>query len=319
MEQITYLSINSGIIRILLLAVTGYFLVKMGIFSEQGIKQISRFLIQVCIPCLFFSHLIENFSPSTVPSIGIFLIISLALFLAGLIMGISLACLSKDKELAKETTALLSFQNSGYLPMNIVFFTLTNPLRDRLLSYIFLYLLGFNILMWSVGSFFIFKNRNDKLKLAGILTPPVIAIILSVLIKYLFPQARIPQVIFEPVRMIGQMSFVLSMIVLGGGLYRISLSKINLRFISRCISISSLKLILLPLIVILIIIKYKIFGAMGLFLILESSMPSAVSLPIVVEEKNRDYSFTSQMVFLSHLFSCVTIPFWINMFIKISK
>ena len=212
--------------------------------------------------------------------------------------------------------SLVSFQNCGYLPMNIVFFLLPSKARSTFLIYIFLYILGFNILMWSVGSFLIFKRREEKFQFKSLLNPPILSIILSLLVVYLGLRRFIPAFILSPLKMIGQTSFVLSMIILGGWL-----AKSNIIIHSNMpviIKISILKLIILPLFIFIGILYKGVVSLLGLFIILEACMPSAASLPIVVNLRKADSEFASYGVFFTHLVSIATVPLWIGLFLAIS-
>ena len=300
------------IFKLLILSGLGFVLCRRKILNEDALKFLTDFLIKISIPCLIFTNLMEQDILNSNPGVLFFILLSIVIFFVGLTIGIIFSLLTKEKLFYRETLALLSFQNCGYLPMNIVYFLFVSPDKEKLLTFIFLYILGFNILMWSVGSFFIFRKEREKFDLKSLLNPPVLSIVISLILKKLLPGLIIPDILFSPMRMIGQMSFVLSMIVLGAGLSTAGFLGINLRVMFSIISISSLKLILIPFIFILFAAKWNITGILGFFIVLEASMPSAASLPIVARWKKANYGFTSQVVFFTHLFSLVTIPFWIN-------
>ena len=107
------------------------------------------------------------------------------------------------------------------------------------------------------------------------------------------------------------------MLVLGAGLAKAGCLGINKKILFNIVSISGLKLILVPFLFVVLIAKFRVPGLVGFFIVLEASMPSAASLPIITRWKGADYGFSSQVVFFTHLFSLVTIPFWINVFSRI--
>ena len=112
--------------------------------------------------------------------------------------------------------------------------------------------------------------------------------------------------------------FALSMIILGSCLARIDLGDFYKRM-AIIIQSSIIKLIVIPLLFLLIVIRLDIFSLWGFFIILEAAMPSAVSLPIVAKMRGGDTNLVSQGVFFSHLLSIFTIPLWIELFIRVSK
>ncbi|MCM8774713.1 MAG: AEC family transporter, partial [Candidatus Omnitrophica bacterium] len=239
---------------------------------------------------------------------------SIIIFLSGLILSL-LFIHPLPKNLRREFISMLSFQNCGYLPMNIAFFLFSPPIKKIFLVYTFLYILGFDILMWSIGSFLIFKKGEEKFKISSLFTPPILGIISALLIIILKAQKFIPQFIIDTARMIGETSFVLSMIILGGWLAKNkSINKVDIPILAK---ISILKLMVIPLLFFLLITIYKPNPLLGLFILLQASMPSAASLPIVVNLRKANSEFTSQGVFLTHLISIFSVPFWLNLYIMI--
>jgi len=305
------------ILKLIILIGLGFFLQRRKILNQENIDFLATFLINITLPSLIFVNLIENFTFENNPPLFLFLGLSLIIFLTGVFWGSILVFLTKEKILSKEVISLISFQNCGYLPMNIIYFLFPSPEKERFLNFTFLYILGFNILMWSVGSFLIFKKKEERFKLNSLLNPPVLAILLALGIKKFFSSLVVPQVIISPLKMLGQMSFVVSLLVLGAGLSQIGFLHITKKIL-QIISISIVKLFLIPFLFFIFIAKFRFYTALGFFIILQACMPSAVSLPIITKEKQADYRFSSQVVFFTHIFSLITIPFWLKLFLKYS-
>ncbi|UCG34938.1 MAG: AEC family transporter [Candidatus Omnitrophota bacterium] len=309
-------AISFAVLKLCLIAVFGFILYRKRIVDRRVLDFLMLFVINFTIPCLFFSRLIDNTQIVLSHSLWNFIFLSIVIFLLGYGLGI-LASLKKSKAVRREFVSMVSFQNSGYLPMNIAFFLFAPGLRDKFLVYIILYLLGFNILMWSIGSFFIFKKKGDQFALKSVFTPPILGTIFALLFVYTNATRFIPAVILDPMRMIGDTSFVLSMLVLGSWLAQIDARGL-LKRLSIISEVSFLKLIIMPGLFFLFIAGMKLFSLLGIFILMEASMPSAVSLPIVAHLRKADSEFVSQGVFFSHLLSIVTIPFWLGIFLRIS-
>jgi predicted permease len=201
---------------------------------------------------------------------------------------------------------MVSFQNCGYLPLNIALFLFSAELREEFIIYTFLYILGFDIIMWSVGSFFIFRKQGEGFQAKSLFTPPIISTILALLFVYSGTAKFIPQIVISPIKMIGDTSFVLSMVILGCWLARVNLEGFYKKLFI-ILEASFLKLIVLPLIFLLIAIKLDISSLFGFFIVLQASMPSAVSLPIVANLRKADSEFISQGVLFTHIFSIATV------------
>lgn len=310
-------NVYSVIVRLMLLAGLGFLFYRQKILGEETVKFLTGFLINVCVPCLIFINLTEHFLFNAEYSLSFFLLLSVAVFLVGFICAVIFVLVTKEKNLSREILILVAFQNAGYLPMNIFNFLFSSPLREKLLTYVFLTLLGYNILLWSGASFLILKKKHEKFRLKYLFTPPLIATLCALLLKKVTPGFVLPDILLSPMKMLGQMSFVLSMLVLGAGLAKAGLARITGKKVFDIISVVFLKLIIVPLIALLFVAKFKMLGLIGFFVVLQSAMPSAVSLPIIAKYRRANYEFTSQAVFFTHILSIITIPFWINVFSRL--
>ena len=305
-----------AVIKLSLVALLGFYLYRKNFIKEGSLKFLTFFVINFALPFLIFSNLIENSSIVLVHSLGRFIAISVSIFLSGYILGF-IASFKRSHEFRGEFISMVSFQNSGYLPINIAFFLFPPGIREKFLVYTFLYLLGFNVIMWSIGSSFIFKGKRRGFGLKSLFIPPITSTIISLILIYTGFAKLIPSLVISPLKMVGETSFVLSAIILGCWLAKISLKGLlgRLFIVGEA---AALKLIILPLFFFIGVVSFKIFSLLGLFIILQAAMPSAVSLPIVANLNNADSEFVSQGVFFTHVLSIFTIPLWLGLYLKVS-
>jgi len=309
-------AVSLAIIKLSLVTLLGVFLCRKNFINEGSLKFLTFFVINVAFPFLIFSNLVENSQIVLTHSLGKFVAISVSIFLFGYILGF-VASLKRSNELRGEFISMISFQNGGYLPINIAFFLFPPGIREKFLVYTFLYLLGFNVIMWSVGSFFIFKGKRKKFRLKSLFIPPITSTIISLILIYTGFVKLIPSLVISPLKMVGETSFVLSAIILGCWLAKTKLKG----FLGRLFLVgeaAGLKLIILPLFFFVGVLSFKIFSLLGLFIVLQAAMPSAVSLPIVATLNGADSEFVSQGVFFTHILSIFTIPLWVGLYLKVS-
>lgn len=308
--------VSFAVIKLCLIAVFGFILYKKNIVDRRVLDFLTFLVINLAIPFFFFSHLIDNADLVLRQSVLAFLSLSVIIFFAG--YGLGILSSFKKGSIKREFISIVSFQNSGYLPMNIALFLFTPAVREAFLVYVILYLLGYNILIWSVGSFLIFREKGEKLSKQSLFTPPILATIIALVFLYSGLYKFVPELILCPVRMIGNISFVFSMIILGCWLAMIDRKGILAKI--PVITVASLlKLVIMPLIFFVILRQLKVFSILGLFILMQAAMPSATSLPIVVSlRKGGNAEFISQGVFFSHLLSIFTVPLWLGLFLDIS-
>jgi predicted permease len=303
------IEVCSAIIKLALIAFFGFYLYRKHFIADKALTVLTSLVVNFTVPFLIFSGLIQNSRIVLTHSLGTFIAISISIFLVGYI----LSFLSTEKSkpaVRKEFISIVSLQNGGYLPMTIVFFLFPADLSEQFLVYIFLYLFGYNIIMWSIGSFLIFRKKGEIFHLKSIFTPPALSIIFALLFIYSNSSQLIPKIMLQALRMIGNLSFVLSLIILGCWLAKIKPKSFS-QHLSLIVKASFLRLIIVPFLFLTALVGFKIFSLLGTFIVLEACMPSAVSLPIIANIRKADSEFVSQGVFATHVLGIVTIPLWL--------
>ena len=309
-------AISSAILELTLIAVFGFVLYRRAYIGEQVLKALTSFVIIFTVPALIFTHLIEQSRSILEAPILSFVFMSVAIFAGGCLLGLIFSSILRGR-LRQEIVCCVSLQNSGYLPMSLAVFLFPPALREEFLVYIFLYLLGFDVIMWSIGSFFIFKRKGQRFRLASLVTPPVAAILAALILIYTRADRFLPEIVLAPMRRVGELSFVLSMLVLGSWLAKVDVRGLR-RYVFPVIGVAVFKLVVLPFIFLAGTLTLGITSLTGLFIVLQAAMPSAATLPVVGQMHGADNEFISQAVFLTHLISIITIPIWLNLYLTLS-
>lgn len=309
---------GSAVFEILLLGLCGFILVKRNILSSAGLDMLSKLVIEVTVPLFVFTQLLMRFDFSLYPNWYVFPLISFLISLCGFIIGYLLVKLNKSHIPHKRGfLSLVSFQNSGYLVFPLVVALLPKDRADTLLIYIFLFLLGFNLLIWSLGVYMLSSHKRKGFELGSLFSPVVIALLLGFLFIFLRIDKVIPDIVIRPFKLIGECTIPLAMLVVGGNLALIDFSKaIN---IAALLNVVMAKLILLPALALFIIYKFKPAPLIGLLVIIEAAVPSATSLSIISRHyKTESVNFIGQGIFWTHILSIFTIPLFLSLFSVIS-
>jgi len=311
--KITFL----GITQIFILGVLGYFLVKRNFLREEGLNILSRLIIEVTLPLLIFSQLVKDFRFKIYPQWWIFPLISIAITFLGLFIGFIFLWLIKEKEAKRQFLSLVAFQNSGYLPLALIATLLAKDKAEIMFIYLFLYLLGFNLLIWSFGVHLLTFSRVKKFELASFFSPPVIATIFSLIFIFLGLNRFFPPEFLRPLRMIGDCTLPLAMLVVGGNLAQIKLqSKINKKAILLIVLI---KLIILPTLGLILVKNFKLAELLGLLIIMQLAMPPATSLSIILRHYKKEDLIISQGIFFGHILSLISIPLFLSLYFMLIK
>jgi len=301
-----------AMVQIFLLGGLGYLLVKKNLLSHEGLDALSRLVIQIIFPALILAQMLKNFSFNLYSNWWIFPLVSLAITVTGLIVGWLLLKLSGLKTHKLQFLSLVAFQNSGYLPLAIVAAIFTGQQANDIFIFIFLFLLGFDLVAWSLGIYLLTYEKQVKFKLQSLFSPPVIANLTSLALIALGLNKFIPDVLFKPLSLVGNCTLPLAMLVVGGNVALVQLKNIDKK--TTFIFLLG-KLIILPALGILIVLKLALPHLLGFLIVMQLAMPSATSLSVIIRRFNRPDALISQGVFFSHVIGLFTIPIFLSLYL----
>jgi len=300
--------------QIFILGALGYILVRKDKLSQAGLDALSQLVIRIIFPAMIFTQLLQNFSFSLYPHWWIFPLVSLVITACGLLAGFFLLKLIKLKNHKLQFLSLVGFQNSGYLPLAMVAAIFSGQELNNIFIYIFLFLLGFDLVAWSLGIYLLTYDKEAKFKLRHIFSPPVIANLSTLALIALGLNKFVPAIVFKPIQMIGNCTLPLALIVVGGNVALVRLKNID----KRAVSFFLLgKLIILPLLGMWIVLKLGLPQLFGFLIVMQLAMPSATSLSVIIRRYNREDALISQGVFFSHIVSLITIPLFLGLYLSL--
>ena len=303
---------GSAVLQIFLLGLGGFILVKKEVLGRQGLDILSRLVVEVTLPLLIFSQLIKDFSFNAYPNWWIFPLLSILITVSGLLLGYLFVGFIRDKQHKAQFLSLVTFQNSGYLPLAMFSVMLAGEKLSTMLTYLFLFLLGFNLIIWSFGVYMLSLQENRKFELGSLFSPPVIAILTSLILVFLGLNKFIPRVVLKPLHMVGDCTLPLAMFVVGGSLALIQLKNVDK---TAMFFVILAKLIILPALGLLLVIKFRIPELLGLLIIMQLAVPPATSLSVIARHYKKEDFLISQGVFIGHLISLITLPLFLSLYL----
>ncbi|MFH1691331.1 MAG: AEC family transporter [Candidatus Omnitrophota bacterium] len=310
--------ISLAIFELVFLGSVGFFLVKRAVIGHDGLRLLSDLVIGLFLPFFMFTEIVSKFSFNLYPDWWMFPLYSFFITVVGFACGHLFLFFDKslcsDKE---EFLGVTSFQNSGYLPLPLVAVLLPQGLADQMYIYIFLFLIGFNMVIFSFGAMLLCpKGACLKFDIKHMLSAPVVATVAALLCVFFRVHALFPQVLLRPMATLGKCAIPLSILVVGGNL---ALFKSKSVTYFKSISFALIaKLIVMPLIFLGLIIWLKPRPLVGFLLLLQAAMPPAALLSVISKKHGHRDHLISQSIFLGHLASIVTIPLFLALFWAIS-
>lgn len=306
---------GSAVSQIFILGAIGYFLIKKNILGQEGLNALSRLVVDIILPILIFCQLVKDFTFSGFRDWWIFPLISIAITAAGLLLGSLFAWFIKGRQQRLQFLNLVGFQNSGFLPLALVAALLPDDKMQTMFIYLFLFLLGFNLLMFSLGVYLLTFTRNKKFELASLWSPPVVATVFTLIFIFFGLEKFVPQMVLRPLNLIGQCLIPLSMFVVGGNLAQIKLTRIDK---APMFLMVLAKMVILPALGFWLILKMQLPELTGLLILIELAMPPATMLSVITSHYKKQDLLVSQGIFIGHLFGLISIPIFLSLYFVVN-
>lgn len=300
--------IVTNIAAIFIIMGVGFFANKTGLLPEKANDYLSPLLIKITSPCMIFSNIVSMDTGEGMLKEVLTMVAGAAVFFAmasviGCILCVKILKLKEDKNCGVYIL-LFATINNGFmgLPITKAIF------GDEALFFMVFSQMTLLIFVFGPGIAIINsgekkeKSRMDRIK--DMFGPNTIAAILGILVMIM--GVELPEIIIKPVDMIGDITTVLAMLVIG-----IQLGNSNFREIkeNKALMIeSSVKMILLPTAMFLIVNWLPISNVIKLVLVFSAAFPSAVTVSPVAVTEGKDGTLAAEGVALTTLISVLTIP-----------
>ncbi len=311
-------SLNS-ILPILLLAILGFYLKRIGLFTNEFLKVANSFVFKVCLPTLLFVNVynVENLKNIPWNVVGIAGFVTFIIFFLGIIY--VLIFIKKEEQ---KGAVLQGFFRSNYIVIGLpLAFSIGGAEAQILASVIAAFMVPlYNIL--AVIALTIFLPQHGAKKsffslildmLKKIVTNPLIlgamVGLVCLAIRPFIGEWRLKtsefQSIFKAIENLTGMATPLALVVLGG---EFSFSAVK-RLFPQILQVVVVRLVVVPLIGLVIISQFfPSFGTveyaalLGLF-----AAPTAVSSAVMAQSMGNDGELARQIVVWTSVFSVFTL------------
>lgn len=297
---------------------------KLDAVDDNTSSQMSKLVTNFFYPALIFTSLINSFTLKTLlqnwtlPA-GMLLVMAIG-YLIGVI-AVRFINFSSDKE-RNQFAFQCTTNNYSFLPLPIILMLWGETGVAKLVFST----LGSEISVWTLGILALTGNKFRKENLKNLFSVPMIAIflaILVILIKGLLENYNImfttDSVIseifisfFSVIEIFGKAAIPVAMFIAGS---RIADLKSQELLTLKQGYLVTLRLFLIPLFAILLLHILPFSKDIRMVLLVVAIMPSAVSSVFLSEVYGSDTEFAASSVLTTHLFSLITIPLWLSLFL----
>lgn len=294
-----FLRVAEQVLILLILIILGFFLAKVKILNEPGIKCITDVVLLFVTPCVIIQSFIRPFDNEALRGVvfSFFAAAGVHLVFIGLAV---LLFRSRDEARRRVLRFGVIFTNCGYMSL---------PLQQAILGddgvlYGASFVAIFNLIVWSYG----ITEMSGDIKFISpkklLLNPGIIGLAVGLAV-FLFSITP-PEVIKAPIGYLASLNTPLPMIIIG---YHLAQSDIRKAFKDRaCMAAIALRLILMPAIVLFLLYLIGLRGSLLTAMVIAASAPTAAITTMFSAKFGRATELSVNMVSISTVLSVITIP-----------
>lgn len=283
----------------------GYVLGRIKFFTLQSNAMLSSFIVKVALPAVIISSMCMPLTKDVFKRALILLGLSVLVYTIILIVAWKVPRFMTGNEMQQGILSFsIMFSNCAFMGFPV----LGALLGSEAIFYVAIYNIIFNILVYTLGIKFLERGKNQKnaFDIKLLINPGIIASFIGLVI--FFGGITLPTVVSGTIDSVASICTPLSMLVTGAMLSQMPIKEV---FAERKIYVLSfIRLILLPL-MIFILTKY-ILNLQDDWLIIipvvVAGMPVASNAAMMASAYESDAKFASQIVMITTLISCISIP-----------
>lgn len=292
-------------IIVLFIAMIAGFICKKGkILDKSSTKSLSSMLVYITNPCLIICSLQSEYDKGKLIVAGQVFLLSVCIHLFLCIASHFIFKANKNTKERSVYTFALTYSNCGYMgyPLMMAIF------GDEVgLFYGVIFTTAFNLFTWTHGIIVMSNQRKIPWKKLA-LNPALISVILSMI--FFLCRIQFPSTINDGLSLVGDMTFPLSMIIIGSLLADMNLFKIlkDKKLYLFCI----LDLILMPALMMLISYIFKLPEYLAIVGITMCAAPAAANTAVTAEVYDNDAALAARLVGITTLFCLITMPLMLS-------
>lgn len=290
-------------IVLFILMLIGYYTSKKDFLSDMTFKQFSWIVVNIANPAMIISGSVNSDNPihgrELFSTLGLAIGLFAVLIIVSMVVPVLIRVPKDDRGVYK---VMMIFSNIGFMGFPLI----SSIYGADALLYASLFLIPFNVLMYTYGILALKKQTGEKEKIdwQKILNIGVICCAVSIVIS-LF-QIQVPTFVKSTVTHLSSLTAPLSMMVIGA-----SMTKIRFRDLFgdvRLLVFCALKLLVIP-VAGLFILKLFISSDMllGVCMVMIAT-PVASMTAMMAQQYEGNYSLAAKGVALSTILSVITMP-----------
>ncbi|RDU22165.1 AEC family transporter [Anaerosacchariphilus polymeriproducens] len=290
---------------IFLLIMTGFLLNRKGIVKFEENRLLSTLIVNVFNPALIISGVLGDEKTATFKEMMQVTLLAVIIYIILIVLGLFYPKITKiPKKDQVMSNLMILFSNIGFMGIPVLSGIYG---KEVILLYITIFLIPFNILVYTYGIFLLtkdLKSGREKFQIKKIFNIGVLACIAAIII-FAFG-IRLPKFAVSTINYLGSVTIPLSMITIG-----ISLGATRLKEVFSDIQlykVAVLKLLILPITLVFLIRPFVDNPVILGVTVILAGMPIGNISTLLANEYDLDSDLPTRGIVLTTLLSLITLP-----------
>ena len=298
-----YLQILIQMLMIFGVVLVGFVAARLGVWGAGLSRQLAVYVINVSMPCLILASVMGRglvFEADEVLTLVLVSLLNYVLLIGGAVL-VSAVWKVGDARRGLQRF-MLSFGNVSFIGFPVV----AAIFGERAVFYASVLNIPFNLLIFTVGVSFITGGQNGGNRLGWKLffSPCVVASIIAIVLALC--KVQTPEPVAQWFHLLGDMTTPCALLIIGASLSQIPVrDMLGTRFVY---GISALRLLFVPMVVAGVFRLLGIDSFVSSVAVVLSAMPVATNGVMFCFQYGRDERVMTQGLFISTLFSVLSIP-----------
>lgn len=312
-----------NVLCIFAMMIPGFLAVKTGIFSRTTTTELSKILVNFIYPCFILYSIISCFTFNELVERWTLPAGSLGIMVTGYFIGLTAIKFLRFRTTDEKKSFLFQslMNNYSFLPLPLVIFLFGEKGGAALIFSSF----GAELSVWTIGVFILHGQKFSLKNLNHLLTPPMISLYCAIFFSWILSVLKangyfaghenlVPfaNYTLNTLKMVGAATIPLAMMVAGARIAMMNFSGFSNQ---RVWILTWLRLIVIPLAAISVLKLLGLPGDTTKILTIVAVMPTSIASIMMSEIYGGDKDFMTVTVVSSHLFSIITIPVLLSLYI----
>lgn len=291
------IAVIEQIIMLFCITMVGYYMQRKGVMTDPVIKGINVLLLRVAWPCMILMTTQKECKTETLTNFLFILLITFLLLSLATIFTFWIMRKKAPSGSAAVFTVLSILPNAGFVGMPII----KAAYGELGLFYLSAFLVGFNLVVWTI-CVFLFTGVNLR-SLKEAINPGFLAAVLGTLLFLL--RIKLPTPLAATVTQLGSLTTPLAMLLLGARLPQIEPQV----FRNKALWIGNgIKLLVMPVLTLVAMRLLQFDSLVTAVVVISMAMPAPAVAQLFAEKYGHDIKMATTGISISTLLCVLTIP-----------